>query len=48
MRFIPLTVDCNVAQSGRAIVLHIGILRVQETNKNRDSSCINELLPVLI
>lgn len=45
---MELTVNSNVAESSGAIVLHIRVGRVQEANKNRNGSRVDELLSVLI
>jgi hypothetical protein len=42
------TVDCNIAESRRAVVLNVCIWRVEKADKNRDSTGVDKLLPVLI
>ena len=43
-----LTIDGDVAESGGAVVLNVGILRVEKSNENRDGSSGDELLSILV
>jgi hypothetical protein len=42
------TVNCNIAESRRAVVLNVSIRRVEKADKNRDGTGVDKLLPVLI
>lgn len=41
-------VDGNVAKGSCAVVLDIDIGRVEELDKNRDGTCIDELLAIVV
>jgi len=43
-----LTIDGDVAQGGGAVVLDIGIGRVEERDKDWDGTSADQLLPVFI
>ena len=43
-----LTVNSDVTQGGGAIILHIGVRRVEKSDQNGDGASIHELLPVLV
>ena len=43
-----LTIYSDVTQSSGAVILHIGVRRVEKPDQNRDGASIHELLPVLI
>lgn len=38
---MPLTIDGNVAQSSCAVVLHVGIWRVEQANEDRNRAGID-------
>jgi hypothetical protein len=42
------TIDGDVAESGGAIVLNVGILRVEQVDEDGDGSSCHELLSVLV
>jgi hypothetical protein len=42
------TIDGDVAESGGAIVLNVGILRVEQVDEDGDGSSCDELLSVLV
>jgi hypothetical protein len=42
------TIDGNVAQGRRAVVLHVCIGRVEQPDKHGDGTRINQLLSVFI
>jgi hypothetical protein len=41
-------VDRDVAESRGAVVLHVGVRRVQEADKDGDGTSVDQLLPVLV
>ena len=43
-----LTIDGDVAQGGGAVVLDIGVGRVEERDKDWDGSSADQLLPVFV
>jgi len=43
-----LTIYSNVTQSSGTVILHIGVRRVEKSDKNGDGACIHELLPILV
>jgi hypothetical protein len=43
-----LTIDSNVAQCGGAVVLDIGVGRVEQADQDRDGASVDQLLAVLV
>ena len=43
-----ITIYSDVAQRSSAVVLHVRIRRVEQTDKDRNSTGVDELLPVLV
>ena len=42
------TVDSNVAERRCAVVLHVGVGRVEKADEDGDGAGVDELLPVLV
>jgi hypothetical protein len=42
------TIDSNIAQGSRTIVLNVRVRRIEQADKDGDSTRIYQLLPVLI
>lgn len=42
------TIDSDVAQRGRAIVLYVRIRAGQQVDQHRDRSRVDELLPIVV
>ena len=47
-RTAELTVDSDIAQCGRTVILYIGIRRVEQRHQYRDSPGVDKLLSILI
>ena len=43
-----LTIYSNVTQGSGAVILYIGVWRVEKSDKNGDCACIHKLLPILV
>lgn len=43
-----LTIHSNVTESGSAVILDVGIRRIQEAHKHWDGTSVHELLAVLV
>lgn len=48
IRAAERTIHGNVAQSSGAVVLNVSIRRIEQTDKNGDSTGVDQLLPVLV
>lgn len=42
------TINSNVTQRGGAVILDVGIWRVEEADEDRNCASVDELLPILI
>lgn len=42
------TIDSNITQGGRAIVLHVGVSRIEQADKDGDGARIDQLLSVFV
>ena len=42
------TIDCDITQGSRAIVLHVGVSRIEQADKDGDGARIDQLLSVFV
>jgi hypothetical protein len=42
------TIDSDITQGSRAIVLHIGVSRIEQADKDGDGARIDQLLSVFV
>jgi hypothetical protein len=42
------TIDGNITQGSRAIILHVGVSRIEQADKDGDGARIDQLLSVFV